>query len=98
MPNSVVLVLAAAALVVLLVLLVRPDWLPPPGGLGMKKSEQIKALEHDLDQLVQQVDRLAVRVKALETPPAPVQPQPFADRVRSELHDRWGWLLEAAGL
>ena len=64
----------------------------------MKKSDRIDALEHDLDMLAQQVERLAVRVKALETPPVGVQPQPFGDRVRSELHDRWGWLLEAAGL
>lgn len=64
----------------------------------MKKSDRIDALEQDLDTLSQHVDKLAARVKALETPPAPVQPQPFADRVRSELHDRWGWLLEAAGL
>ena len=64
----------------------------------MKKSEQIAALEHDLDVLALRVDALAARVDALEAPPAPVQSQPFGDRVRSELHDRWGWLLEAAGL
>ena len=64
----------------------------------MKKSEQIAALEHDLDTLALRVDKLAARVEALETPPPEVQPQPFGDRVRSELHDRWGWLLEAAGL
>ena len=64
----------------------------------MKKSEQIAALEHDLDVLALRVDALAALVDALENPPAPVQSQPFGDRVRSELHDRWGWLLEAAGL
>ena len=64
----------------------------------MKKSDRIDALERDLDTLAQQVDRLAVRVKALENPPAPVQSQPFGDRVRSEFAERWGWLLEAAGL
>lgn len=64
----------------------------------MKKSERFDAVEHDLDVLALRVDKLAARVDALEAPPAPVQSQPFGDRVRSELHDRWGWLLEAAGL
>lgn len=64
----------------------------------MKKSDRIDALEHDLDQLAQQVDRLAARVKALETPPVEVQPQPFADRVRSEFAERWGWLGDLVGL
>lgn len=63
----------------------------------MKKSDRIDVLEHDLDQLAQHVDRLAARVKALETPPAPVQPQPFADRVRSEFAERWGWLGDLVG-
>ena len=64
----------------------------------MKKSDRIDVLEHDLDELAQHVDRLAARVKALETPPAPVQPQPFADRVRSELHDRAARIFQAVGL
>ena len=64
----------------------------------MKKSDRIDALEQDLDTLSQHVDKLAARVKALETPPAPVQPQPFADRVRSEFAERWGWLGDLVGL
>ena len=63
----------------------------------MKKSDRIDALEQDLDTLSQHVDKLAARVKALETPPAPVQPQPFADRVRSEFAERWGWLGDLVG-
>ena len=64
----------------------------------MKKSDRIEALERDIDVLAAWVDRLAVRVNALETPPAPVQPQPFADRVRSEFAERWGWLGDLVGL
>ena len=64
----------------------------------MKKSVRIDALERDLDTLAQQVDRLAARVKALEAPPVGVQPQPFADRVRSELHDRAARIFQAVGL
>ncbi len=64
----------------------------------MKKSEQIAALEHDLDTLALRVDKLAERVEALENPPAPVQSQPFGDRVRSEFAERWGWLGDLVGL
>lgn len=64
----------------------------------MKKSDRIDALERDLDTLAQQVERLAARVKALETPAVEVQPQPFGDRVRSEFDAKWSWLLEAVGL
>lgn len=64
----------------------------------MKKSERIDALEREVDQLHITLAKLSDRVEELRRPPAEVKSQPFGDRVRSELHDRWGWLLEAAGL
>jgi hypothetical protein len=66
--------------------------------VAVKKLQRIDALESDLDGLAQQVDRLAARIKALETPPAPVQSQPFGDRVRSEFAERAGRILQAVGL
>lgn len=64
----------------------------------MKKSERIDALEREVDQLHITLAKLSDRVEELRRPPAEVKPQPFGDRVRSEFAERWGWLLEAAGL
>ena len=38
------------------------------------------------------------RVAELGHPAPVVEPQPFADRVRSEFAERWGWLGDLVGL
>ena len=70
----------------------------------MKKSEQIAALKVECDRLV--AERDAYR-KALTLAHAQVRDlrvrlakrdQTLGDRVRSEFHEKWSWLLEAVGL
>jgi hypothetical protein len=59
--------------------------------------QRIDALEREVDQLHIVISRLHDRLAALEPPAAApvVRPLSLGDRVRSEFHDRWGWLLEA---
>ena len=70
----------------------------------MKKSEQIAALKVECDRLV--AERDAYR-QALTLAHAQVRDlrarlaqrdQTLGDRVRSEFHEKWSWLLEAVGL
>ena len=70
----------------------------------MKKSEQIAALKVECDRLAAERDAyrkaLTLAHKEVRDCRALIakRDQSLPDRVRSELHDRWGWLLEAAGL
>ena len=64
----------------------------------MSKTQRIEALEAEVDDLNRRRPILAQRIADLERPAPTVQPQPFADRVRSEFADRWGWLGDLVGL
>lgn len=67
----------------------------------MKKSDQIKALQAECDQLTKERDALrseAVRLarecidlRRRQAPPS------LADQARSEFYRKWDWLLEAVG-
>jgi len=70
----------------------------------MKKSEQIAALKVECDRLA--AERDAYR-KALTLAHQDMRDlratlarrdQSLGDRVRSEFHEKWSWLLEAVGL
>ena len=70
----------------------------------MKKSEQIKALQAECDRLAKERDayRSALEMahrhmRDLKTALAK-RDQSLGDRVRSEFHEKWSWLLEAVGL
>ena len=70
----------------------------------MKKSEQIEALKMECDRLAKERDayRSALTVanrlgRDLKAELAK-RDQTLGDRVRSEFHEKWSWLLEAVGL
>ncbi len=64
----------------------------------MSKLQRIEDLEREVDQLHVTIARLSDRVAELGHPAPVVEPQPFADRVRSEFAERWGWLGDLVGL
>lgn len=64
----------------------------------MKKSDQIRALQAECDQLAKERDayRKALaeaqrQAKARRDPPS------LVDQARSEFRQKWDWLLEAVG-
>ena len=70
----------------------------------MKKSEQIAALKLECDRLAKERDAYRqslatahARLRDLKTELAK-RDQSLGDRVRSEFHEKWSWLLEAVGL
>lgn len=67
--------------------------------MGANK-QRIDALEREVDQLHITVAKLSDRLTALEHPATAtvVRPQSLGDRVRSEFHERWGWLGDLVGL
>ena len=70
----------------------------------MKKSEQIKALQAECDRLAAERDAyrkaLTLAHQQLRDLRATLaqRDQTLGDRVRSEFHEKWSWLLEAVGL
>lgn len=70
----------------------------------MKKSEQIAALKVECDRLAAERDAyrkaLTLAHQNMRDLRATLarRDQTLGDRVRSELQERWGWLIEAAGL
>jgi peptidoglycan hydrolase CwlO-like protein len=70
----------------------------------VKKSEQIKALQAECDRLAKERDAYRAslaqahrQVRDLRATLAR-RDQSLGDRVRSEFHEKWSWLLEAVGL
>ena len=70
----------------------------------MKKSEQIAALKVECDRLVAERDAyrkaLTLAHQNMRDLRATLarRDQTLTDRVRSEFHEKWSWLLEAVGL
>lgn len=70
----------------------------------MKKSEQIAALKVECDRLAAERDayRKALTLAHMEVRDLRAtlakRDQSLTDRVRSEFHAKWDWLLEAVGL
>ncbi len=68
----------------------------------MKKSQQIKALQAECDQLAAERDAyrkaLADAAREVDRLRRAVESPSLVDQARSEFRQKWEWLLEAVGL